>query len=729
MPATADPPAPATIDQETADYGNRLATVRLGFASSLFTALQVRHRASAEHSLRVALTISAWCERRGVGGVSRDRAEVAALLHDVGLIGIPDRILLGGGSLADEDQVLTGRRFGLGAQIIAGCCDDAELLHIIRCIGLPFDGRRHDDQIDGERLPIAARMIAIVEAFDSMTTQQVYRSALSRERSVAELHRSAGSRFDPDLVRDFHAMLDRSPEQTQRGTVRRWLHELAPQGNSFWGSPAAAADRFAQTGSNPAAIRHPLIAHHEILARRTRDGVVFIDGDLTIRLWNDEMQRLCGIDETAIVGQSWDSHFIGLTPQTLGEDQPIDHCPVEESMRRRIPVTRSMMRQRRGDVGSAIQSPPGHSPLPADLLVQCFPAAAGGIVVIVRDLSDRVELQDQLESLHEKATRDGLTGAINRAEMDLQVIRLVEQAMSTGRTFGAIICDIDHFKKVNDLHGHAAGDEALIQFAAILQNHSRDGDIVARYGGEEFVVLSPGSDNATTAARAEQIRAAIEATPLSGLGGASVTCSFGVTEYQTGDEPTTVICRADRALLQAKSGGRNCVVQLGSGGILHPPAATKPKSPRSPSTKSWARWLTRGAKSRPQSLYLLTTPVPVDLVVEKLKGFVADHEAQVLSVTDDEVSLQLNIRCGEGRRASDSLTRLQVDLLLQQQPADDADGRGRRTVNQTTIDVEVTAAGRRTRRTEELQSAIDRIIASLRSYLMADLVEPRDENG
>ncbi len=697
-------------------FENHLAMIRLGFATSLFTALQIRHRASAEHSMRVALSVSAWCQRRGVEGVDRDRAEVAALLHDVGLIGIPDRILLGSGSLGDDDQVLTQRRFSLGAQIVAGCCDDPAVLGILRTVGLPFDGRRQDDSIDGDDLPLAARMIAIVEAFDSMTSQQVYRPALSRERSLAELHRLAGSRFDPELVGDFNAMLDQSPERLHRQTVQRWLHELSSAGDAmttgggFWGG---SAPRTAVSHSHPEpTVDSPLIQHHRVLTRRTRDGVVFIDDDQTIRLWNDAMQQLCGIGESAVVGQPWDAGAIGLSTVAGGEVATED-CPVDESLRRRIPVTRSMAKVRRDGGGGGAA---------ADLLVQCFPVSAGGLVVIVRDLSDRVELQDQLESLHQKATRDGLTGAINRAEMDLRVIELVDLAVTSGRTFGAIICDIDHFKKVNDVHGHAAGDEALVEFAAILQNHSREGDIVARYGGEEFVVLSPGSDNATTAARAEQIRAAIEATPLAGLGGASVTCSFGVTEYQTGDEPATVICRADRALLQAKSNGRNCVVQLGSGGILQgssPPTAPAP-------AQSWTRWLTAGGKSAHQNLFLLTTPVPVDLVVEKLKGFVADHDAEVVEVTEDQVSLQLSVRGGDGRRTGDGRTRLNVEMLLQQQSGE-AGRRGRSNASKTLIDVEVTAAGRRSRRSGDLQPAIDRVVASLRSYLMADLVERDDD--
>ena len=90
---------------------------------------------------------------------------------------------------------------------------------------------------------------------------------------------------------------------------------------------------------------------------------------------------------------------------------------------------------------------------------------------------------------------------------------LVERNQSTGESFSLIICDIDHFKRVNDLYGHPAGDEALVTFASVLSANSRDGDMVSRYGGEEFVLLAPSCDITTATRRAEKIRQAVEITP------------------------------------------------------------------------------------------------------------------------------------------------------------------------------------------------------------------------
>ena len=147
---------------------------------------------------------------------------------------------------------------------------------------------------------------------------------------------------------------------------------------------------------------------------------------------------------------------------------------------------------------------------------------------------------------------------------------LTAKACKGGPCFSLIICDIDHFKRVNDVHGHPAGDEALISFAIVLSVNSRDDDLVSRDGGEEFLVLAAKCDNATAAGRAETMRQAVENTPISSLGGEVVTASFGVTEFQAGDMHETVLSRADRTLLKAKDNGRNRVIQLGSGSLAIP---------------------------------------------------------------------------------------------------------------------------------------------------------------
>ena len=106
------------------------------------------------------------------------------------------------------------------------------------------------------------------------------------------------------------------------------------------------------------------------------------------------------------------------------------------------------------------------------------------------------------------------------------------------------MCDIDHFKSVNDTYGHQAGDEVLKFFGSVLASECRSGDLVARYGGEEFIVLCADCNNAAAARRAEQLRKTIGALPQPALNQNVVTASFGVTEVQLGDTPASMLRRA-----------------------------------------------------------------------------------------------------------------------------------------------------------------------------------------
>ena len=128
-----------------AKFENELALVRLGMATSLFYSLRTKHAPTAAHSLRVALVCSAWTERFRLEGSERDRIEVAALLHDLGKIGIPDRILRKPGKLTVDEQLTMDCCPELGCEILRGCTTDRDLLDIVRYCNTWFDGRRGDE--------------------------------------------------------------------------------------------------------------------------------------------------------------------------------------------------------------------------------------------------------------------------------------------------------------------------------------------------------------------------------------------------------------------------------------------------------------------------------------------------------------------------------------------------------------------------------------------------------
>ncbi|MGY2293069.1 sensor domain-containing diguanylate cyclase [Pseudomonas sp. SDO528_S397] len=157
------------------------------------------------------------------------------------------------------------------------------------------------------------------------------------------------------------------------------------------------------------------------------------------------------------------------------------------------------------------------------------------------------------------ASHDALTGVYNRRRFDEKLMEYSLLFQRTGRAFALLLIDIDHFKRINDNHGHAVGDEVLRQFARLIPQTTRATDFVARYGGEEFAVLLPEIDEPDSPdVVAEKIRAAVAAAHFETVG--QVTVSVGIGLAQASDSTTTeLIKRADQQLYLAKSTGRNRV--------------------------------------------------------------------------------------------------------------------------------------------------------------------------
>ena len=164
------------------------------------------------------------------------------------------------------------------------------------------------------------------------------------------------------------------------------------------------------------------------------------------------------------------------------------------------------------------------------------------------------------------ATKDSLTGVYNRRRFLELLSWEVEKHNRYRHEASLLLFDLDHFKVVNDTHGHQVGDEVLISIVDKCQTVIRKSDLMARYGGEEFIVLLPEADKATAVTLAERIRSTVEETSIPYYGGdINVTVSVGVASFKQVDPLTVdnVIKLADDCLFQSKESGRNTVSSCG----------------------------------------------------------------------------------------------------------------------------------------------------------------------
>lgn len=173
------------------------------------------------------------------------------------------------------------------------------------------------------------------------------------------------------------------------------------------------------------------------------------------------------------------------------------------------------------------------------------------------------ELLQAQESLRFHAEHDALTGVLNRRAIRDVLRRELARCRREKNTLGVILADVDHFKKVNDHYGHAAGDAVLVTVVQRISATLRSYDSVGRYGGEEFLIIAPGCDLALAQKLAERIRSAIYDEPVDlGNDSAKVTVSLGVILGTAESDPEFLVAQADTAMYQAKRKGRNRV-QIG----------------------------------------------------------------------------------------------------------------------------------------------------------------------
>lgn len=279
------------------------------------------------------------------------------------------------------------------------------------------------------------------------------------------------------------------------------------------------------------------------LVERSQDVVIVTDAVLDrpgpfIRYVNPAFTRLTGWQASEVIGRS---------PRVL-QGPGTDRAALEE-------LGRALRTERRAAMKLLNYSRDG-TPYWLDCRIEPLFDDGGqlsGFVAFERDVSLDKQRFDELEHL---ADRDTLTGIPNRRALT----RAAEAALAAGAGVCFAWLDIDHFKRINDGYGHAAGDAVLMGVADLLAENIRRADLVGRMGGEEFAICMPGLSVKEAQAVTERLRCAVaDAVFPTGSGPLRVTCSLGLSASRPGESLAELMQRADAALYVAKRGGRNRV--------------------------------------------------------------------------------------------------------------------------------------------------------------------------
>ncbi|MBX3440795.1 MAG: diguanylate cyclase [Planctomyces sp.] len=587
----------------------------------ILSALQFRDEATLLHARRVACMATGMASRLGWEGRPLRVLEVAALLHDVGKIGVPDHILLKPAKLSPDESDFMSAQHDVGIQLLQACRIDPEVIQIISETYDTVDVEPTGGGVASQ----GARILAVADAFDSLSNDQVYRRGLARGEVLNILTSKTGRRFDRNIV----------------AALGRWLETdgaalFNPDPDARTASVNAVVDW--ETVRQASTMGH--IVSYLYLIETLYDGFYIVDSDLKIAVWNRGAEHLFGLGSGEAMHETW-SRRLGTFLDEQGRPVPDADYPLFRVMET-------------GRAASATLQLVGENDEKERMEVLALPLLDSedrlqGVAEIFRNLAGVKRNPGRYRELQWAASRDPLTGVSNRGALQERLEELHAEWVESGdgSELSVIFVDLDHFKSINDRYDHSTGDRVLIDLVRMLQDELYSGEMVARYGGEEFVVLCPQTDLDQAIERAERLRRSVSMLVVPNLPELKVTASFGVANREPEDTPESLMQRADRALYDAKRGGRNRTCHLGR---RAGDAGRRSTDPKVDEFVHQARFVSCDA---------------ADVLVQKLSGFVDDNRGRVLECSQQLVSIQIGkpgFFRGWGRRPDRQPIHLKLEL-------------------------------------------------------------------
>lgn len=484
-------------------------------------------------------------------------------LHDIGKVGIPDDVLLKPGKLTEQEMAIMRSHVTLGAQTLEASLQrfpNVRFLQMARDIAIAhherWDGGGYPSRLKGTQTPLAARIVALADVYDAITSRRVYRDAMSHAQAKAMILRERGAHFDPDVV---DAFIQIEPQFI--AIKEQYADEES----------AAASTAPAQVVERPAP---------QLLNR-----VVVVDDDAAVRMMLCTALNSLGYDCICCAdGASALAAMEEYHPRLIISDWEMPGMDGLELCRRirslevesHVHFIMLTIYGGREQLGRAFNA--GVDDFISKPFSECELMArlrAGFRAIELHDELSRQnrgarQLNEQLTSLNGRLQKlaiiDDLTGLYNRRHAMHRLEEHWAICSRYQRPVGVVLIDIDLFKVVNDKHGHAAGDIVLRGVADVLRQCIRSTDILARVGGEEFLIVLPHQTLHEAEICAHRCRQAVAGSAFNCDGAMlKVTISAGVASRRSGiDESAALLREADQALYAAKAAGRNCVRMVDS---------------------------------------------------------------------------------------------------------------------------------------------------------------------
>ena len=534
----------------------------LATIEALTSAIEAREGSAPAHARRVQAYAVALARAVDLGEEEVQAIQLAALLHDIGMLAVPEHILSKPAPLTDEEFETVRRHPKVGADLLKWVPFPLPVAPLIRGHHERWDGRGYPDGLSGAQIPIGARILAVAEMYDALTSDRPYHKAMSRDAATQLLTQEAGTGIDPTLIKRFVEVLP---------TV-----DAIAAGDSP-GAIAAAGDRPERTPPPPDEWFYGEItrAHQEVyalydLARSlgTSLGVTESMTLIAAKLKRLVPHSCCALFLRDADGERLQCRFVTGTDAAVIEKVT---AKVGEGLsgwvaRARRPLINASPRL------DTVATTALQSALVTPLMFQDRLIGTLALYHVEADfytddhgrLADRVAGQIAaviansllFDQAQEDSPTDPLTALPNTRALFMHLTRELARAKRLQTQLALLVIDLDDFKQINDRHGHHVGDRALCAVARVLRSAIRTYDVCARYAGDEFILVLSGCTDGEAHRKRRDLQVAIGETELEAARESRLrlSASVGVAMYPAdGDTYETLLAAADRRMYQDKT--------------------------------------------------------------------------------------------------------------------------------------------------------------------------------
>lgn len=572
-------------------HAQELADLRQRALETLAVAIEAKDGSTAGHLRRVKLLAGGLARRLNRPAEERRALQLAAVLHDVGKIGVSDYILKKPSRLTDAEFQEIATHARIGADIVGNMEFPEDVEEIILSHHEHWDGSGYPRRLSGEQIPVAARILTVVDCFDALISERPYRRALSIEEAVRALEHQRGKIFDPDILdvflRELPAHVDdlRAQLEEERRAVPQAPAETADVRQTWVEKDPPSLELSARVRSLQRLANRPhhLSAFYELMNLLGAD----LQFDSRFRDALEVLRAVCGADLAALfvfsakrgqyvlqssvglpthcVGRLAFAEGIGLVGRAAMTGLPLssDQPPYEEDDGS---LPRYFER-----VACTLAAPLDLDGRKVGVLLlgserrKAFDEAHGLLLSLVTEkLAATVVAARQLRRIHIDATTDQVTSLPNARASYVRLDQEINRGEREGRTVGVLFMDLNGLKPVNDSYGHAAGDKLLAETATRLRQSLRSYDFVGRVGGDEFLAILPGLAPSHVEKTRRHLKRALSSTAAEIAEGVAVrpVVSIGVALFpHDSKDPNELIELSDRRMYDDKEHSRSVFLE------------------------------------------------------------------------------------------------------------------------------------------------------------------------